>query len=265
MQETKYLSHVWAQLTEDKGWITTILMLSVCMLLPVVGWIWIIGYETEWALLIAQGIEGPPERKNIDIVRCFKSGCHTVAATLSWCVILGSFLYLVLRTVSDASFSPNIDALGIINSLFHFWAVFIILSARSSTFMPVLAVVSLYVNFMVIASLRAAICRNPAAGYEAGHILGMIARDLNGYLNISGMTMIAMFIGNIVFIALSQVAAAMILLSLGISNMVFRIFLFLMFCLPVAIVYTLISLMDYAMVGLWMRQFNEAGSAHPHL
>lgn len=93
----------------------------------------------------------------------------------------------------------------------------------------------------------------------------MIGRDLNGYLNISGMTMIAMFIGNIVFIALSQVAAAMILLSLGISNMVFRIFLFLMFCLPVAIVYTLISLMDYAMVGLWMRQFNEAGSAHPHL
>ena len=59
MQETKYLSHVWAQLTKDKDWITTILMLSVCMLLPVVGLIWIIGYETEWALLIAQGIEGP--------------------------------------------------------------------------------------------------------------------------------------------------------------------------------------------------------------
>ena len=30
MQETKYLSHAWAQLTKDKDWITTILMLSVC-------------------------------------------------------------------------------------------------------------------------------------------------------------------------------------------------------------------------------------------
>ena len=57
MQETRYFSHAWALLTKDKGWPKVIVMLALWMLIPIVGWLWVLGYEAEWARLIDIGRE----------------------------------------------------------------------------------------------------------------------------------------------------------------------------------------------------------------
>ena len=101
---------------------------------------------------------------------------------------------------------------------------------------------------MVIADLRATIYQHLAADYQADHILRMNGHDANGYVKISGITMIAIFV-----LILTQVAAAMILFAVLVSSVTFINFLLLMSCLPIAIVCALISLMDHAMTGLWMR------------
>ena len=74
MQETRYFSHAWALLTKDKGWPKVIVMLALWMLIPIVGWLWVLGYEAEWARLIAWGVEGSPKQKNINLSQCLTSG-----------------------------------------------------------------------------------------------------------------------------------------------------------------------------------------------
>lgn len=118
---------------------------------------------------------------------------------------------------------------------------------------------------MVIADLRATIYQHFAADYQADHILRMNGHDANGYVKISGITMIAIFVCSAVLLILTQVAAAMILFAVLVSSVTFINFLLLMSCLPIAIVCALISLMDHAMTGLWMRQFNEIDSVRPYL
>ena len=45
MRETRCLSHAWALLTRDRSWYALVLTLSVYMLVPVVGWLVVLGYE----------------------------------------------------------------------------------------------------------------------------------------------------------------------------------------------------------------------------
>ena len=95
---------------------------------------------------------------------------------------------------------------------------------------------------MVIADLRATIYQHLAADYQADHILRMNGHDANGYVKISGITMIAIFVCSAVLLILTQVAAAMILFAVLVSSVTFINFLLLMSCLPIAIVCALISL-----------------------
>mgnify|MGYP000843748147 FL=1 len=255
MRDTRYLSHAWALLTRDRGWPVVVLMLFSCAFVPVVGWAFALGYEVEWACLIARGLEEPPGQRDIDAGRCLRSGCRSLGVALGWCVACAA-LFLLAMTVTGGSLpsapphDPREDDLWIFSLSF-----LAAQAAGSTTFWLLVASGSLCATLAVVAGVWAAVCRSVAAGFRVARIMGMVRSDVGGYIGISSVAVfvfLVLFALLPVFFFLLGVAAFSSLFvgwdCISMTDLAFRL-LVVMAC-------TLMSLMLHAMVGLWLRQFD---------
>ena len=255
MRDTRYLSHAWALLTRDRGWPMVVLMLFSCAFVPVVGWAFALGYEVEWACLIARGLEEPPGQRDIDAGRCLRSGCRSLVVALGWCVACAA-LFLLAMTVTGGSLpsapphDPREDDLWIFSLSF-----LAAQAAGSTTFWLLVASGSLCATLAVVAGVWAAVCRSVAAGFRVARIMGMVRSDVGGYIGISSVAVfvfLVLFALLPVFFFLLGVAAFSSLFvgwdCISMTDLAFRL-LVVMAC-------TLMSLMLHAMVGLWLRQFD---------
>lgn len=252
MQETRYFSHAWALLTKDKGWPKVIVMLALWMLIPIVGWLWVLGYEAEWARLIAWGAEGSPKQKNINLRQCLTSGWRVFVVQLGWGVLWVMLNYLVL--------------LGSGSLRFYSFYPYISVDHSSSVSLLVDIMGLFYWVFLVVAGVRTTIYQSYTAGYQLNRIFDMLKRDIGGFAKIVGINLLSVLISGAVIGVLSFFAGLIGILGLGllyygmaISHVIPAFFMLLaiaLYFLVVDIILLVLSLICHVMVGLWLRQFD---------
>ena len=254
MRETRYLSHAWALLTRDRGWYALVLTLSVYMLVPVAGWLVVLGYEMEWARLVAWGFEGPPQKRGIDIPRCFQNGCRAFVAVMGWCVVWVVLYCIVAMTVTSSYLGPDadmLDALMLIRML-----PWVLIVVWNPLFWPLIIAILFCVVLTVIVGVRATIYQDSAAGYQVRRIAEMIRRDAGGYAKISGLVALVALVCAFALMILVQVVAFMGVSFVLAGGVFLVLFLYPVICLLVVVYGTVMFLLIHTMVGLWMRQFD---------
>lgn len=250
----RYFARSWALLTRDKGWIKPVLLLSVALLVPVVGVLGVMGYALEWARLTAWGVNSAPKQRGVRIGECIKSGWRGFVVAL----VIGIVWGLVTGILGC------VPAVG---GLFSF----------------VCTVVGVVLPIAVMAAaLRAAIYQKIGAGLRVKTLWQMISHDSGGILRIVcmyvlGALLVGIVTGAVLLSSLlsavpqvmdtveaigasshvmsgdMQVRYAVQALAALISAMAPALLVLLVIALVAS---TILMLLCYTAVGLWMRQFN---------
>lgn len=247
MKSTAYFSHAWSLLTKDKGWFKVLLILMLWTFVPVVGALVVSGYALEWARLVSWNVEGSPKQKNIDVMHCIKSGWRALVVALPWALV-AELLVFALQAPFLTSSHPYADLplpLTIITNVLLF----------------------LVGVLVAIPVLRATIYQDFKAGFQLNRIAEMIRRDVKGFFRLAG-TMALMSVCVTLVLAIPALlllgagvfyvfAAAATAANYGLSGSMGPLFASLALCVLLSMLAaSFTSLMNYVMVGLWMRQFD---------
>ena len=247
-RKDRYFSRSWALLTRQKGWIKPVLVLTVCMLVPVVGWFGVLGYVLEWARLTAWGVNAAPKQRGVRIGECIASGARAFVVMLVWYLVAG----VVLAVLSVVPlFEHIIDLLS-----------------------PLLLVI--FSMVVMVAVMRATIYRRIVPGFRAGHVWKMVEHNPGGLARCLGM----MFLGSLLMDFLAAVLVGSVMVSVlpvlfyltqgysmylygargplmlvleALSSLGPMTIVFLLLILLVCVVTTMLG---YTAVALWVRQFN---------
>ncbi|WP_058270811.1 DUF4013 domain-containing protein [Olsenella massiliensis] len=247
MKSTAYFSHAWSLLTKDKGWFKVLLILMLWTFVPVVGALVVTGYALEWARLVSWNVEGSPKQKNIDVMHCIKSGWRAFVVSLPWALV-AELLVFALQAPFLTSSRPYADLplpLTIVTNVLLF----------------------LVGVLVAIPVLRATIYQDFKAGFQLNRIAEMIRRDVKGFFRLAG-TMALMSVCVTLVLAIPALlllgagifyvfAAAATAANYGLSGSMGPLFASLALCVLLSMLAaSFMSLMNYVMVGLWMRQFD---------
>ena len=250
----RYFSRAWSLLTHDKGWVKPVLVASVADLVPVAGPLGTLGYKLEWARLLAWGADVSPKQKNVQVGACIASGWRGFLILLGWGIVMA-----VIGSV--CSNMPFIG--GLLGTL---WSVF-----------------ALYLNMVVMtAEVRATVYQKAGAGYSIKNIWEMCSRDAGGLLRILGWRVVCWLAMSVVaglaltFTALGALPRIIYMVQdlgyygygyssyyAGAAVVEFLIYLvsafgptLLVLFVLALVAHTLLSMVTYAAIGLWMRQFD---------
>lgn len=250
----RYFARSWALLTRHAGWIKPVLLLTVALLVPLVGWWGVMGYALEWARLTAWGVNAAPKQRGVRVGECIASGARAFVVLLLWSVVAGIVVGLL-------SALPLVG--GIVSAA---WTV-----------------LSLFFGVVVMAAeLRATIYRRIVPGLRVGTVWQMVRHDPMGLLRVFGMVAVGGALMGLVSSIVAFSALASILPTLFYymaylgeysqfmsdaalaSGVVAFVFEALAAMGPVLIVLLLLDgfmgvitlLVGYTGVALWMRQFN---------
>ena len=250
----RYFARSWALLTRHAGWIKPVLLLTVALLVPLVGWWGVMGYALEWARLTAWGVNAAPKQRGVRVGECIASGARAFVVLLLWSVVAGIVVGLL-------SALPLVG--GIVSAA---WAV-----------------LSLFFGVVVMAAeLRATIYRRIVPGLRVGTVWQMVRHDPMGLLRVFGMVAVGGVLMGLVSSIVAFSALASILPTLfyymaylgeysqfmSDAALASGVVAFVLEALaamgPVLIVLLLLDgfmgvitlLLGYTGVALWMRQFN---------
>lgn len=248
-----YFSRSWALIGKEPGWYKVPLVMGIANFVPIAGPLGTSGYVFEWSRLIAWGADAAPKRRGIGVGECIKSGWRGFASTIGWAAALG----IVMSLVSGAT-----DG-GVVPFLLS-----LVIGVFGGTILAVCCV-------------RAAIYQNFKAGYRADRIFDMLKRDFGGIARIAGLCILISLIITLAMYLIALVAFIPLITKLvsmaaytsahayssyaGDSYYVYsEIISTLMGMIPVLLVIgylgsvatSFAGLVEYAAVGLWMRQFN---------
>ena len=250
----RYFARSWALLTRHAGWIKPVLLLTVSLLVPIVGWFGVLGYALEWARLTAWGVNAAPKQRGVRVGECIASGARAFVVLLLWSVVAG----IVVGLLSALPLVGGIVAAA--------WAV-----------------LSLFFGVVVMAAeLRATIYRRIVPGLRVSAVWQMVRHDPMGLLRVFGMVAVGGVLMGLVssIVAFSALASILPTLLYYVaylgeysqfmsdaalaSGVVAFVFEALAAMGPVLIVLLLLDgfmgvitlLLGYTGVALWMRQFN---------
>ena len=165
-KSTRYFSRAWALLTKERGWVKPVLVMTVALLVPIVGWLGVMGYVAEWARLTAWGVNSAPKRRGVRVGTCIASG---------WRVFVVGFVWALCMAVIGAV-AAAIPLLGGL-AAFAWWIFSIFLSV-----------------VVVVAALRATIYQRIAAGLRVRTVWQMASHDAAGLIRVVGIEAIGMVI-----------------------------------------------------------------------
>ena len=252
-QRENYFARSWALITQDKGWIKPILLLTFAQFIPILGPLGASGYGVEWARLIAWNVNAAPKQHSVNIGECIVSGWRTFVVYLGWSLI-GCLAVLMLGMVP------------LLGALLTFAAT----------------IIWLYFEQLIrVGTLRASIYQQIGAGYKASRIWEMGERDVEGLLRIIAIGIIGgIILGLIMTIVFSLVLIAMapslvsfvqdassafyygtdeeiIAFFVGLFDVISAFMPALLFASLISSFFTtLINMIQMGALGLWMRQFN---------
>ena len=262
----RYFSRAWSLLTREKGWWKPVAVCAAADLVPVAGPLGVLGYRLEWARLVAWGADVSPKRHGVRVGSCISSG---LLVLLVWNLVMG-----VIGGVCGAL--PLIG--GLLGTL---WTI-----------------CCLYLGMVVsVAALRATIYQKAGAGFSWKNLVELGRRDPSGLLGILGWEMLCYLVialvGGIV-LSVTALSAAPRIISLAselgyyngglygydygygspyggseyyVAQLAMELFFYVIAAFgPTLIVLGLIalvlrngiSMVVYAALGLWIRQFDVA-------
>ncbi len=261
----RYFSRAWSLLTREKGWWKPVAVCAAADLVPVAGPLGVLGYKLEWARLVAWGADVSPKRHGVRVGSCISSGWRGFLVLLVWGLVMS-----VIGGVCGAL--PLIG--GLLGTL---WTI-----------------CCLYLGMVVsVAALRATIYQKAGAGFSWKNLVELGRRDPSGLLSILGWEMLCYLVialvGGIV-LSVTALGAAPRIISLvselgyynsglygygspygGSEHYVAQLAMELFFYVIAAFGPTLIilglialvlrngiSMVVYAALGLWIRQFDVA-------
>lgn len=261
----RYFSRAWSLLTREKGWWKPVAVCAAADLVPVAGPLGVLGYRLEWARLVAWGADVSPKRHGVRVGSCISSGWRGFLVLLVWNLVMG-----VIGGVCGAL--PLIG--GLLGTL---WTI-----------------CCLYLGMVVsVAALRATIYQKAGAGFSWKNLVELGRRDPSGLLGILGWEMLCYLVialvGGIV-LSVTALSAAPRIISLAselgyynsglygygspyggseyyVAQLAMELFFYVIAAFgPTLIVLGLIalvlrngiSMVVYAALGLWIRQFDVA-------
>lgn len=250
----RYLARSWALLTRDRGWIKVVLLMTISLLVPIAGWLGVMGYVLEWARHTAWGATNGPKQKGVKLGECFSTGWRAFVVMLVW-----YFCFAVIAAI--------LDVVPVLSGLLTFlWSI---------------VMIGMHV-VVGVAVLRATIYQKIAPGLRVETIWKMVRHDPRGLLRVLGMLVALGLIAGAVLAVLFTVMLTSIVPQLMyavsylydygyymsdymvtqyVFNTIFAILGSLGPSLLVAAVIStfaasMVSLLGYTALALWMRQFN---------
>ena len=181
-KSTRYFSRSWALLTKDRGWIKPVLLMTVALLVPIVGWLGVIGYIAEWARLTAWGVNAAPKQRGVRVGECIASGFRVAIVYIVWSFCIGLI----------AGIAAVIPLLGGL-AAFAWWLFSIFLSV-----------------VVMVAMLRATIYQKIRAGLRVKTIWQMVSHDSSGLIRILGIEIV----GGLIIGAICTVVAIIFFVNL---------------------------------------------------
>lgn len=255
-KSTRYFSRSWALLTKDRGWIKPVLLMTVALLVPIVGWLGVIGYIAEWARLTAWGVNAAPKQRGVRAGECIASGFRVAIVYIVWSFCIGLI----------AGIAAVIPLLGGL-AAFAWWLFSIFLSV-----------------VVMVAMLRATIYQKIRAGLRVKTIWQMVSHDSSGLIRILGIEIV----GGLIIGAICTVVAIIFFVNLLPQIFYFAAYLdqyqailssdmqavlalqllgtilsalgpaFIVVYLLCGFVGVVLSMLVATAVALWMRQFDVA-------
>ena len=257
----RYFSRAWSLLTREKGWWQPVDVCAAADLVPVAGPLGVLGYKLEWARLVAWGADVSPKRHGVRVGSCISSGWRGFLVLLVWSLVMG-----VIGGVCGA--------LPLIGSLLStLWTI-----------------CCLYLGMVVsVATLRATIYQKAGAGFSWKNLVELGRRDPSGLLSILGWEMLCYLVIALVsgiVLSVTALGAMPRIISLAselgyynsglspygdleyyVTQLAMELFFYVIAAFgPTLIVLALIalvlrngiSMVVYAALGLWIRQFDVA-------
>lgn len=257
----RYFSRAWSLLTREKGWWKPVAVCAAADLVPVAGPLGVLGYKLEWARLVAWGADVSPKRHGVRVGSCISSGWRGFLVLLVWSLVMG-----VIGGVCGAL--PLIG--GLLSTL---WTI-----------------CCLYLGMVVsVATLRATIYQKAGAGFSWKNLVELGRRDPSGLLSILGWEMLCYLVIALVsgiVLSVTALGAMPRIISLTselgyynsglspyggseyyVAQLAMELFFYVIAAFgPTLIVLGLIalvlrngiSMVVYAALGLWIRQFDVA-------
>lgn len=257
----RYFSRAWSLLTREKGWWKPVAVCAAADLVPVAGPLGVLGYKLEWARLVAWGADVSPKRHGVRVGSCISSGWRGFLVLLVWSLVMG-----VIGGVCGAL--PLIG--GLLSML---WTI-----------------CCLYLGMVVsVATLRATIYQKAGAGFSWKNLVELGRRDPSGLLSILGWEMLCYLVIALVsgiVLSVTVLGAMPRIISLAselgyynsglspygdleyyVTQLAMELFFYVIAAFgPTLIVLALIalvlrngiSMVVYAALGLWIRQFDVA-------
>lgn len=257
----RYFSRAWSLLTREKGWWKLVAVCAAADLVPVAGPLGVLGYKLEWARLVAWGADVSPKRHGVRVGSCISSGWRGFLVLLVWSLVMG-----VIGGVCGAL--PLIG--GLLSTL---WTI-----------------CCLYLGMVVsVATLRATIYQKAGAGFSWKNLVELGRRDPSGLLSILGWEMLCYLVIALVsgiVLSVTALGAMPRIISLAselgyynsglspygdleyyVTQLAMELFFYVIATFgPTLIVLGLIalvlrngiSMVVYAALGLWIRQFDVA-------
>ena len=249
----RYFSRAWSLLTREKGWWKPVAVCAAADLVPVAGPLGVLGYKLEWARLVAWGADVSPKRHGVRVGSCISSGWRGFLVLLVWGLVMS-----VIGGVCGAL--PLIG--GLLGTL---WTI-----------------CCLYLGMVVsVAALRATIYQKAGAGFSWKNLVELGRRDPSGLLSILGWEMLCYLVialvGGIV-LSVTALGAAPRIISLASELGYYNSGLYgydygygspyggiaafgptlIVLGLIALVLRNGISMVVYAALGLWIRQFDVA-------
>lgn len=248
-QDSRYLARSWALLNLGGGLAVTILKLGLVSLIPIVGPLIVLGFTVEWARQISWGVSCPPGSQTWSWGGYLSSGWRAFVVQIGYGLIV-AMVVMVLGAIP-------------------------LIGQFIGTLSPVIGTVISV--FVMVAVMHAAIYQRIGAGFNFSRAFQMFDHDTVGLLRVLGFSLLAGFCltvvySIIIFGASIPAFVANIMQIESLTGTEYNRALFdAMMAFAVAIipgslvslvingfVGTLVELIKYGMVGLWMRQFNVA-------
>lgn len=171
-----YLSRTWRAMTQDKGWIKPVLLLSLAMVVPVVGPLAVMGYVADWARLLVWGADGAPKQTGVRIGECIKTGWRVFVVALCW-----NLVFLVAFFLLDA-----------LIGLFLWGDAYVVFH--------MVLLVAVWFGDMVaqVGCLRAVIYEKISPGLDVHHVCALVGADVGGIVRVWGIWLLGLLLDGVV-------------------------------------------------------------------
>lgn len=268
--QTGYFNAAWQDIKNTPGWFGKLVLLSLLSLVPVFGWLVVLGYLYGWARDIAWNVHGPMPK------RIFGNEDGKLYSRGFFAIVIG-FVFMLAPWVLEAVWG-GIMGLGTAWSGGRHGGVFLFVGLSTMIFSLLIIAAAFFATlFSWVGSMRMSIYGRLAAGFQFGKIWAMIRHDFSGLLRILGMALVlALAIGVIA----SVVAFVLVFFGIfvgvltggslsaqsahpgaGIWAVVFATGgLMLVFGLVAAVLgsaaYVFVEMMIVRALGYWTRQFD---------